>query len=101
MKRGMIKWRPFNALITPQEVKKELLLEKEKLEMPVISTDQEEEINNNIINAYNNKLEVIIKHIHLGLLITEKGIIEKIYPTYLIIQNKRIYFKYILKLNIL
>ena len=38
--RGMLKWQPFNALVSSGKMINEVLSEKNKIKMPVLSDDK-------------------------------------------------------------
>ena len=58
--RGMMKWQAFHSVISEHEIN-ENLKNKHINEKPDLSEDQISEIENIIIDAYNNKKEVTIK----------------------------------------
>lgn len=76
--RGMIKWLPFNSLVSNKEVIYSLVHEKEKQTKPVLSSDEITKIENKIIDAYYMKTMVIITYFKGGYIYKEKGIIKKI-----------------------
>lgn len=50
--RKMMKWMPFNALLEQGEYISDLLHGRERIEMPVLSPDQEAELNYKLETAY-------------------------------------------------
>ena len=72
IERGIIKWMPFNSVISSKEVVNSILKEKSKIKMPILSEEQ-------IINI--------------------SGYIKKIDPTYrkIYFENKTILFNQIIK----
>lgn len=76
--RGEITWAPFNSVINSNQVLKELALEKERLERPVLLEDKINEIENYILNAFYDKLEITIKYYKNYQIYIFKGIITKI-----------------------
>ncbi len=95
--RGMIKWRPFNSLINSKDIR-EIENNRLKIEKPIIMEDRIQEINEILINAINNNLEIKIKHYTLNTLKVVIGKIEKIniIEKYILINKTRIYFKNII-----
>ncbi len=83
--RGMIKWMPFNSLMNGRVIVNNLLDEKSKIKMPVLSEDEIGEIENNIINAYYTQNKIIVTYYKNGYLLKTKGIIKKIDYTHKII----------------
>ena len=102
MDRGMIKWKPFNTLLNSNDIK-ELELNRSKINKPIIMEDRINEINNILINAYNNQLPIKIKHYNNGFLFYKSGFIKNInvYEKYILIEYIRIYFKNIININYL
>jgi hypothetical protein len=60
IKRGMIKWQPFNSVINSKETLRTVLYEKEKVEAPILSDEDEEKIEQDITLSYytNNLIEI-------------------------------------------
>lgn len=50
--RKMMKWMPFNALLEQGDYINDLLHGRERIEMPVLSPDQEAELNYKLETAY-------------------------------------------------
>ena len=50
--RKMMKWMPFNALLEQGDYIRDLLEGREWIDMPVLSPDQEAELNYNLEQAY-------------------------------------------------
>ncbi|MFR5856232.1 MAG: YolD-like family protein [Bacilli bacterium] len=76
--RGMIKWMPFNSLMNGRIIVNNLLDEKSKIKMPILSDDEIGEIENNIINAYYTQNKIIITYYKNGYLLKTKSLIKKI-----------------------
>ena len=83
--RGMIKWMPFNSLMNGRTVINNLMNEKNKIKMPILSEDEKQELENKIINAYYTKDKIIITYYKNGYLLKNKSYIKKIDYTYKII----------------
>ena len=50
--RKMMKWMPFNALLEQGDYISDLLMGRERIEMPILSPDQEAELNYKLETAY-------------------------------------------------
>ena len=99
--RGMIKWVPFNSVVNSQKIVKEILKERQKIVLPEISLEDEENIEKNIINAYYTKSITNIVYYENGYLYKITSKIKKIDQVYKMIylDNKRLLFKQINKIN--
>ena len=99
--RGMIKWEPFNTLLKSSDIN-DILKEKNKMVKPIISKDKINEINYILKYAlqYNNKIE--IKYWNRDSLIYVTGVITKIdiNQKYILVDNKRMYFKNVINIKI-
>ena len=60
--RGMIKWQPFNSVISSQEVVSSIMLAKNKIAKPILSLDQLENLNELLKENYYNQTVVEIKY---------------------------------------
>ena len=58
--RGMIKWMPFNSLVSNKDVMKSLILEKNKISKPIISEEDSKRIEELVIEAYYMHNKVLI-----------------------------------------
>ena len=99
--RGMIKWAPFNSVVNSKKIINELTMERKKVRMPELSSEDEETIENEIINAYYTKSSVNILYYENGFLLNIISKIKKIDHIYKMIylDNKRLLFKQIIKIN--
>ncbi len=95
--RGMMKWAPFYSVLSEKEIK-ESVENKEVYSKPDLSEDQISELENIIIDSYNNKKEIEIKVYENHKIAVKQGIINKLDP-----MHKAIYLnkKMILFTNIL
>lgn len=100
MDRGMIKWKPFNTILNSNDLN-EIDLNRNKIDKPIILEDKIKEINDILINAYNNHISIKIKYYNNGYLFYKKGFIKNInkYLKYILIDNIRIYFKNIIDIT--
>ena len=72
------KWNPFNAVAPGGFMVKEVMKEKNKIEMPILSDDQKMAIQERLFDAFNNQEIVNITYFKGGNMYNIKGIIEKI-----------------------
>ena len=72
------KWNPFNAVAPGGMMVRDVMSEKEKVEMPILSEDQKMELQEKMLEAYNNQEEVSIKYFKGGRMLFTTGIIDKI-----------------------
>ena len=54
------KWNPFNAVAPGGFMVNEVLKEKNKIDMPILSDDQKMELQERIFEAYNNQYTIKI-----------------------------------------
>ena len=52
--RGMVKWQPFDSLLSSKKVAREIIKEKNKVAMPTLSEDQLLNIEEKVLEAYYN-----------------------------------------------
>ena len=99
--RGIIKWQPFDSCFSSQSIINEIVKEKEKIRMPILSDDQLEYIQDKIIDAYNLKTEVKLQYYYDGNIFEEKGKIQYINSKEkkICLNKKFIYLKQILNIN--
>jgi hypothetical protein len=76
--RGMIKWAPFSAVTPGNSMVNDVLAKKNKVEMPILSDDQINEINNKITTAFRNKDVIKVKYYKAGKFYEKQGIITEI-----------------------
>lgn len=62
--RKMMKWMPFHALLEQGDYLSDLLAGKSKKEMPILSYDQQEELNYQLETAFVFKSEIIITYFY-------------------------------------
>ena len=97
--RGMKKWMPFNALEHYDDYINSTYEYKERVERPILSEEQKEEINNSLV-IYNHD-EVEITYFKQGEIKKIQGIINKIdVPNQTLTINKiKILFTNLLKIH--
>jgi hypothetical protein len=75
--RKMMKWMPFNALLEQGDHIGELLNGRTKKEMPILSEDQQSELNYKLEVAYLFKNEVLVTYYRDGAIYKIEGIITR------------------------
>lgn len=86
-RRDEIKWAPFQSVINTKEVLKEIEEKKKIHEKPILSCDDLERLEKNILYAYHTKSFVKVVYYAKGMEYIKNGII-----THLSKQNFKIYF---------
>ena len=75
--RKMMKWMPFNALLEQGEHIRELLNGRLKKEMPILSVDQQSELNYKLEVAYLFKNQVSITYFRDNEIYKIEGVINR------------------------
>ncbi len=99
--RKMIKWLPFNSVITGKSVLYDNLKAKAKIPKPKISEDEEKIIENTLIDAYYSQYTVKITYYLNGYLqdtITKIKKIDK-FQKLIYLNNTIIYFHQIITMK--
>ncbi len=86
--RGIIKWMPFDSLENSKKIVESILYEKSKIEKPILSKEQIEEIEEKLIEAFYEQEPITLQ-------VYKNGSIKKMTSTILSIDT--IYKKIILK----
>ena len=60
--RGMIKWQPFESVVSSKMIVNSILTEKNKVRKPILSIDQLDNLNNLIVENYYSKNKISIKY---------------------------------------
>ena len=100
--RGMVKWQPFDSLLSSKKVAKEIINEKSKVAMPTLSEDQLLNIEEKVLEAYYNGETVRLVYYRKGTYYTKNSLIKYIdkYKKQLILNDGSIlYFKQIVKIE--
>ena len=66
--RGIVKWAPFSSLVGQKEMIDALVLEKQKIKKPILSLEQQMEIEEKLMEAFYEQIEVTLQ-------IYKKGVI--------------------------
>lgn len=64
--RGMIKWAPFDSVIGTKKMCYDVLEKKDYNEMPILSEEQLENIENIILSSYYSKCNIEIIYYYMG-----------------------------------
>ncbi len=101
MDRKMIKWEPFNSVISSSKMIKDVLKEKEKIKKPILSEEQLLLINNQILEYFQTKEQVQITYYENGYINKITEYIKKIDSVNkkVDLTNGYIYFNQIIKIN--
>jgi len=75
--RGIIKWAPFDALISYQDVLKTMLYERGKREKPILTDDQYEILNRHISEAMITKVSISLTYYEDGYFKMMEGTIKR------------------------
>ena len=99
--RGIIKWQPFNSCIEPKYIIKEINSEKNKINFPILSEEQLDEIGEKIIDVYNLKISATVKYFFNGKIFNITGKINylNIQSKKIVINNSTIFFKQIIDIK--
>jgi len=65
--RGMIKWLPFSAVEDPSTIIKNIEKQKNYHKKPILSKDQIEMIENDILEAYHTQNDILIIYLSNGI----------------------------------
>ncbi len=98
--RGIIKWQPFESLAPNKKIIENILYEKNKRKKPVLSLEQQMEIEEKLIEAFYEQEEITLKIYKNGYIQTITAKILSIDYTYkkIILSNKdKILFKQIIE----
>ncbi len=80
--RGMIKWMPFNSVISGKKMINDIINEKNKIKMPILSEEQKRLISENLVNAFYENIPVKVDYYFSGKILTINDHIKKIDFTY-------------------
>ena len=99
--RGMIKWMPFNSVVSNKEVLASIIKEKAKVNKPIMSDDEKSVIEEAIIDAFYMQNKVNITYYKKGYTYEYNGTIKKIDSSNKLIYltNCRLLFNQIIKVT--
>lgn len=94
------KWQPFDALEGFQTAIRQVDSEKAKVPKPILFPDELEELNNQLINVFENQTAIKIIYYHNGYYKELEGIVNKIdaIQKEIIIDNQRLKIDAIIKI---
>ncbi len=98
--RGIIKWLPFESLTPSKKVINSILYEKSKIPKPILSLEQQQEIEEKLIEAFYEQIEVTLKIYQNGYIKTTTSSILEIDYAYkkITLKNKdKVLFKQIIE----
>lgn len=98
--RGMIKWQPFESLTPSKKVIDAILYEKSKRKKPILSLEQQQELEEKLIEAFYEQMEVTLKIYKNGHIETTTSSILEIDSIYkkITLKNKdKVLFKQIIE----
>lgn len=76
--RGMMKWNAFNALLAHGSSVKKMMLERTRIEKPVLSSDQIEDLNLKLTVAVEDNREIEVAFYDKGYVLLAEGRILRI-----------------------
>ena len=85
--RGMIKWQPFNSVVSSKQLVNEILKEKDKISMPTLSEEQKKQIEQQLIAAFYENENITLEYFYQGKIHKINKPIKKIDSTF-----RKIYF---------
>lgn len=100
--RGIIKWQPFNSVTPSSSIINKIIKEKQKINKPILSEEQFENIQNSLLEAYNNEIQTNIEYYKNGIILKESTIIKILdlsHNRIILNTNKIIYFNQIIKIT--
>lgn len=100
--RGMVKWMPFNSIISSKKMVRDIIKSKRKISKPILSEEQINYIENEIVNAYFCKEKLIFNYYYDGKIYTKQDYIKKIDFTYhkIYLNNLTIAFEQIISVKL-
>ncbi len=99
--RGIIKWLPFESLTPSKNVIDSILYEKSKIKKPILSLEQQQEIEERLVEAFYEQIEITFKIYKNGYIKIITSSILKIDTIYkkIILKNKmKLFFNQIIEI---
>ena len=99
--RGMIKWQPFNSVISNKMVLNSIIKEKRKIAKPTMSEEELLNIENKIMESYYLKNTINIAYYKNGFILNTQGQIKKIdkINKLIYLNNLTLFWKQIIKIT--
>lgn len=76
--RGMIKWQPFDSVISSKRMVNQLSEEKNKMKRPELSEEQITTMENLLIESFTNQEEIIIYFYKGGKILHKSGFVTEL-----------------------
>lgn len=99
-KESSNKWLPFNAVADGGSMIRHVLKEKSKVKMPILSEDQQNDLQERMITAFNNQDTINIKYFTNGNIYIISGKITNIdvFSSKIVVNHeKKVYFSQIIE----
>lgn len=80
--RGIIKWQPFNSIVDEKELINNLLKDRQKIKKPILSLEQQQKIEEELVEAYYEQIPVTLKIYKNGIIYQLTSIILNMDYTY-------------------
>lgn len=80
--RGMIKWAPFSSLVGQKNMIEALVLEKQKVQKPILSLEQQREIEEKLMEAFYEQIKITLQIYKNGDIVSITSAILNIDTTY-------------------
>lgn len=99
--RGIIKWQPFNSVISSKIVINSIIKEKNKVAKPTMSEEELANIENKIMESYYLENKINITYYKNGFILNTKGQIKKIdkINKLIYLNNLTLFWKQIIKIT--
>ena len=99
--RNEIMWAPFSSVINGKIIIKKILDEKSKIDKPILSEDQINELNEKIFEAYTNHIKINIYIYNNSRINKINGYVNNISISkkYMTFNKSHIYFNQIIKVD--
>lgn len=99
--RGMIKWAPFNSVISSKEIVRNIQSERNAFKMPMFSDEQKQNMEKKLIEAFYEQKKVCIEYFYADKIFKKSGTIKKIDSTFhkIYFNNQVLIFEQILKIS--
>ena len=101
--RGIIKWLPFQSLVPNKEIIKSLKEEKNIIEKPLLSKEQQMDIENKLIEAFYEQINITLDYYLNGHIKTIKSKIiniDYVYKKITFEHNLTLLFSQIIKISL-
>lgn len=76
--RGEIRWAPFQSILSVEDTMKELENKRNKTSKPILSTDELEQIERKMLNAFHTRSVIEVTYYYQGSFYKKRGVISHI-----------------------